>query len=108
VHRLWFRVMKLFGAVVVTTLLLTTPASSQSPAFDLGVRDSTRAIRAFTEASRAGVSVNSLDRKAVEAVTRNVDPTTERIVGYVAIAAGVIAVTILLIGFYKLAKLLGG
>ena len=60
--------MKLFRAVVVATLLLTTPASSQSPAFDLGVRDSTRAIRAFTEASRAGVSVNSLDRKAVEAV----------------------------------------
>jgi hypothetical protein len=36
-----------------------------------------------------------------------VEPTTERVVGYVAIIGGVIACTILIIGFYKLAKLLG-
>jgi hypothetical protein len=32
-------------------------------------------------------------------------PTTERVVGYVAIIGGVIAVTILAIGFYKLVRL---
>ena len=94
--------------MLVATSLLTPAASSQSPAFDLGVRDSTTAIRAFTEVSRVGVSVISLDRKAVEAVPRNVDPTTERAVGCAALAAGVIAVTIFVIGFYKLVRLLGG
>jgi hypothetical protein len=34
------------------------------------------------------------------------EPTTERIVGYVAIIGGVLAFTILAIGFYKLARLL--
>jgi hypothetical protein len=33
-------------------------------------------------------------------------PTTERVVGYVAIIGGVIAITILTIGFYKLARLM--
>ena len=107
-HTLGLRVMKLFGAVLVATSLLAAHASSQSPAFDLGVRDSTAAIRAFTEASRVGVSVNSPDRKAVEAVPRNVDPTTERVVGYAALAAGVIAITIFAIGFYKLFRMFGG
>jgi hypothetical protein len=32
-------------------------------------------------------------------------PTTERVVGYVAIIGGVIAVTVLTIGFYKLVRL---
>jgi hypothetical protein len=32
-------------------------------------------------------------------------PTTERVVGYVAIIGGVIAVTILALGFYKLVRL---
>jgi hypothetical protein len=36
-----------------------------------------------------------------------VEPTTERVVSYVAIIGGVIACTILIIGFYRLAKLLG-
>lgn len=39
--------------------------------------------------------------------TIGVEPTTERVVGYVAIIGGVIACTILIIGFYKLVKLLG-
>ncbi len=39
--------------------------------------------------------------------TAGTEPTTERVVGYVAIIAGVMACTILIIGFYKLAKLLG-
>jgi len=38
--------------------------------------------------------------------TVDAEPTTERVVGYVAIIGGVIALTILAIGFYKLAKLL--
>jgi hypothetical protein len=33
-------------------------------------------------------------------------PTTERVVGYVAIIGGVIAITILTIGFYKLVRLM--
>ncbi|HEX9129214.1 MAG TPA: hypothetical protein VF850_08640 [Gemmatimonadaceae bacterium] len=32
-------------------------------------------------------------------------PTTERVVGYVAIIGGVMAVTVLTIGFYKLVRL---
>ncbi len=44
---------------------------------------------------------------AIDFTTGNVgaDPTTERVVGYVAIIGGVIAVTILTIGFYKLVRL---
>ncbi len=36
----------------------------------------------------------------------NDGPTTERVVGYVAIIGGVMAITVLTIGFYKLVRLL--
>jgi hypothetical protein len=34
------------------------------------------------------------------------EPTTERVVGYVAIIGGVLAITVLTIGFYKLFRLM--
>ena len=105
--RVGFASMKLFGAVLLATSLPTTTASSQSSAFETRAGDSITAIRAFNGANRVGVSVRSPDREATDIVRGNVDPTTERAVGYVAIAAGVIAMTILLIGFYKLGKVLG-
>ena len=92
--------------MLLATSLLTTAASSQSAAFDIRARDSTATIHAFSEANRVGVSMPSPDRKATDGVGLNLDPTTECVVGYVALAAGVIAVTIFVIGFYKLGRLL--
>jgi hypothetical protein len=47
------------------------------------------------------------DLSAIAKCSAAIDPTTEHAVGYLAIAAGIVAFTILAIGFYKLVKLLG-
>jgi len=53
------------------------------------------------------IDAGSAEMAAINFTTGTVgaDPTTERVVGYVAIIGGVIAITIVTIGFYKLVRL---
>jgi hypothetical protein len=74
----------------------TRPASHEESTFS-------SPVNSLSDGSIPGTA--AIDAMNASSAAIGDEPTTERVVGYVAIIGGVIAITILTIGFYKLVRL---
>lgn len=92
---------------LITTLLCLTACSttgSTRPITHEGITTSPTDDLVDGRSGIFGATETTMSDRARNTV--GTDPTAERAIGYVAIVAGVAALTIVFIGFYKLARLL--